>query len=287
LLRIAACAVLGGRAWQFFFADPPLRSLFWSEKLMTPFATGILCYEDWHAYATDAGMNADIGKFGLILGIILLCGAAAAALHRPGRTLTRWGILAGGAVLAFVSVLYYLESNFELAQLLEYSLQTGTPFFLLAAVSRQEFSRRLIWVMSIATAVTFICHGLYAGGYGYPRPVSFTTMVMLGFGIESETAAFRFLTVAAWGDFLAAAFLLLLPYPRVRNIGLVYTIIWGFLTALARVWSFWMISDLATILLQYTHEWVLRWPHFLVPLVLYVCVPKSTTNYPSPTKVTP
>jgi hypothetical protein len=60
--------------------------------------------------------------------------------------------------------------------------------------------------------------------------------------------------------------LLIIPWRPGVRVALAYCVLWGGLTSLARIWSYIGFSSWDTIMLQWVHESVYRWPHFLVPL---------------------
>ena len=80
--------------------------------------------------------------------------------------------------------------------------------------------------------ITFLSHGLYAFGF-YPVPGNFIDMTISIFGI-SETEARTFLWIAGIIDVLI---LPLLFVNKMLKIVVIYSVFWGFLTALARVFA--------------------------------------------------
>ena len=118
--------------------------------------------------------------------------------------------------------------------------------------------------MLVATALTFTCHGLYALGI-YPRPALFLSMTMsiLDF---SETQAITFLVAAGLADFVASFLLFFKGLWRAS--ALTYCVLWGAATALARIWAHFQPEWWMEATGQWLHETVLRFPHFLIPLLL-------------------
>ena len=49
-----------------------------------------------------------------------------------------------------------------------------------------------------------------------------------------------------------------------------YAVLWGFGTTIARVWANFNWEWLDYVLLQWLHESVMRMPHFLIPLAVFV-----------------
>ena len=222
---------------------------------------------EWTDWATSPAVDQGITLFSRLIGILFLSAALAAASLRDIYSWRKRLIQIAGGWLVVLAFLATKEKFFHLGQFFEYSLQMGSPFFFLTYLAKRKVSSRLEWAMRIAIALTFTCHGLYAIGY-YPRPGNFTLMVMAGLGL-SDQAAMTFLNWAGILDFVVSA-LVLLPWRKLAIVGLGYTIVWGFLTTMARIWSYLFITSLGTVLLQWTHESILRWPHFLIPVSLWL-----------------
>jgi hypothetical protein len=265
LLQISTVLVFFGRAYQHLFWDAPFRAFFWDEGLLKGVIEGWF-NRTWEEYVTDLSVDQGVAKLIVATGIFyLLCGLAALFIRR----LPKWTnhlILLGALGLLFLAMLYWKEKFYHWGQLLEYAIQVGSPVFLWAWSRPTANHNRLISWMKVATALTFVCHGLYAVGY-YPRPENFTSMTISILGI-SESGANQLLVVAGILDFVAAV-LLFLPgkwaWPA-----LFYCVGWGLATAVARVWAnyypdFWMES-----LHQWTYHTVYRIPHSLIPLALFI-----------------
>jgi hypothetical protein len=255
--------VLIGRAYQHWFWDAPYRALLWDEEWMRPLIEGLFGLS-WRAYAGDVGIDRAIQTGIKVVGSLLGLGAVVAAFPRffPRRTWAVLPVLSGW--LVFLALLYSKEQDFRTGLFIEYALQAGAPLFFYYYLKRPELTVRLDRLMRLAVALTFIGHGLYAIGY-YPRPGNFSTMVINSLGVSLE-AANSIIWTAGLLDFIAALWLIL-PITW-RSLPLLYCAVWGFLTALARVWAyfypeFWMES-----LHQWTFEFVYRAPHFLIPLAL-------------------
>ncbi len=140
----------------------------------------------------------------------------------------------------------------------------------------------LFW-MKLALAATFIGHGLYAIGF-HPLPGNFIDMMIKGFGM-TESIAKTTLWIIGWLDILAAIALLCFPLISSRKgkqiymIALYYTLIWGFLTALARVYTNVAWSSGWYSLKQWLPEFLMRFPHFLIPLTLILLLQINKKNH--------
>lgn len=167
-------------------------------------------------------------------------------------------------LLAFLAFCYWKDKFYQIGELMEYALQVGVPLFFIWAVQPEKKGLET-WMLA-ATAITFVGHGLYAVGF-HPRPGHFSSMVINAFGIGDAWAS-QFLTLMGVLDFVAAAMLFLPGKWKIP--ALWYCVVWGFVTAFARLWvnffpEFWMES-----LHQWFYEFLYRGPHFLVPLALLV-----------------
>lgn len=268
LTKLATAAVFLGRAWQHLRWDAPYRDLLWDEKWMGPLVK-FLGYSNWEDYATSAATDSFIQDFIQGVGCFYVCCAIAALfldrLGRPGR----WLIRLGGISLILLAALYAKEKFFFVGQFLEYTLQWSTPFFLTAFVQQSSVTQRQVFLLKIATALTFTCHGLYAVGY-YPRPELFQTMVINILGVGNQQAI-QFLNLAGGLDFLGSA-LLFVPWKKVAMVSVLYLCFWGLMTTIARIWAFVHMEFIGSGLEQWLHESVYRFPHFLMPLVLLIAL---------------
>jgi len=265
-LQLACFAVLLGRGWQHLAESPPYREFLWNEQLLRGIVEGWFG-TDWGAYVTNPRVDATITVIEKVVGIFLLLSAAVvAAMRLLPKSLLRVILWLDSLYLILLAALYFIGKGYFIGQFLEYSLQFLSPLFLLFAwQNRRQISPRLLFVLKIATAITFTAHGLYALGY-YPRPGYFTAMTMKGFGF-SEAGAVTFLYWVGVLDIVFAV-LLFVPLRRVQYVALTYIIVWGFLTTMARVYAnfypdFWLQS-----ILQWLPHTLYRMPHFLIPIVI-------------------
>ena len=151
-------------------------------------------------------------------------------------------------------------------------LRTPPPAFI-APPSRQTaehlspsglyLSRLPIKVAALALSTTFIGHGLYALGV-YPIPGDFQLMLMRTLNCSQQTA----ITLLWWAGIfdVIAALAVWTPrrYLRVRWAALAYMLLWGTLTAFARVWGHWGMGTLSEVVWHWVPELILRLPHALL-----------------------
>jgi hypothetical protein len=263
LIQWSTVAVFAGRAWQHLQWDAPYRALLWDESWMEPIIRGIWGIA-WEDYVTNAAVDAGIASF--IVGVgwfYLICAIAALSIRYLGKAghLVVW---LGGLSLIFLAALYLKERFFFIGQFFEYTLQFGSPFLLVYLARGGNWNRRLIFLVKIAVALTFTCHGLYAVGF-YPRPGHFIEMVM-NITHLSEDHSITVLNAAGFMDFVLSVGLFIPG--RIAIWSLFYAIFWGFGTTIARVWAHFYLDFWQSILAQWLHESVMRFPHFLVPIAL-------------------
>ena len=263
-IQIAVVAVFLGRSIQHIFFDAPYRALLWDENWMTPIVQSLLGMS-WEDYITNLNID-DAIQFAIrSTGYFYLFLVAVAILIRKTAKWIGSLLLLGSGCLIFLAALYCKEKFFSSGQFFEYSLQFMAPIFLFIVAYTQRYSSRLILAMKIATALTFICHGLYAVGF-YPQPGTFVEMTINILQV-SETSAKQFLWTAGVVDFIVAA-IIFLPWKWAR-MGLAYIIFWGFMTTIARIWAHFDIEIPLISLGQWSHESIYRIPHFMIPLALF------------------
>lgn len=255
--------VFAGRAWQHIVWDAPFRTLLWDEALLSgviPIITGMT----WHEYATSPVIDGAISNLQLFIGMVY-AGLAVFSLvaHKRSMQQFRGLLVVGSGLLIFLSFLYFKEKFYQVGQLMEYSIQFGSPLFLYYALRSSVSEERLVFVMKVAIAVTFTCHGLYALGY-YPQPGHFVGMTIRILGVDETTARFL-LKCFGWADVLLS---ILIFVPKTAKWALLYAAAWGLATAIARVWANIHLDFLIPSLNQWTFQTVMRLPHGLIPLLL-------------------
>jgi hypothetical protein len=222
-----------GRAYQAFFWDLPIRALLWSEKLMSG-PVKILFGMDWHSYATHPNndyymqlINKGFGSFWI------LCAIAAVSINNYQK-FSRYILYAGSGSLFLLAILFSLDKFALWGEFLEYSLQIMAPILLVIISKKNDISIKWLFLIQFAVALTFFSHGLYAFGI-YPQPGAWVQWCMNMFFMSEELSK-SFLKLMGVIDFIAALYLLL-PLQRFQKTALWYCVIWGTMTALARLTS--------------------------------------------------
>lgn len=273
LVQIATICVFLGRAWQHLVWDAPFRTLLWDENWMSGIITGIF-NTSWNDYITspevDAGIQMAIKSFGVFY---LICALMALFIQR-WRKIGAVFMYLGSFSLILLALLYCKERFFSVGQFLEYSLQFSSPVLLYFCVKQSYIRSGLIFWMKVFIAFTFVCHGLYAFGY-YPRPGYFTEMTMLILGV-SENTAITFLKIAGILDFIIGVGIFL-PHKIAKWI-MLYAVIWGGLTTLARVVAYVEFDYFWETANQWVFESVYRVPHFTIPLTVWYYLKTITSS---------
>ncbi len=252
-------------AWEYWRRGGPFRNLLWDENIMSSLVESLGW--SWSEWVTSLQAEHWIKSASQVVSLVFLLGAIFSIIHlRQPKKVFKWGILLSTFFLFFQAFLNVKGHFWQLGQMMELTLQWLSPIFFIIAVKDQVNLLWLDWMMRIAIAITFIGHALYAIGF-HPVPGHFLSMMMDGFGME-DTSAKASLFMIGWLDIIAALSLFV-PNEKVKKSALIYIILWGFLTAIARVWSYTSFYTLGGLLDQWLAQSMLRWVHFLVPLSLW------------------
>ena len=255
-------AVLAGRAYQHFFFRPPYTEIFWDEGLMKPVID--LFGLNWDVFLSGAFVIV----FQYAAGSILVAGLILLFLPKNLIVRFRFLFLLCGIILSFVALSLFKGNFYRVGQLFEYSAQVGCVFLLYhwlrpSGVVQKQF----IWTVRIITVLTFLCHGLYALGY-YPVPYTFSMMVWETFPFLSESATKQFLFFFGLMDLIAVVLILFPRWNKLYKSALWYCILWGTITACARVVGTYYSGMPFQSLHESVYEVVYRFPHAILPLYL-------------------
>lgn len=263
LIKFSTFFVFFGRAWQHLFWDAPYRSLLWDEGLLKPVVEA-LSGVSWTDYVTATTTDTWIQNIIFYTGVLYLLAAISVLVYEKYQhKLLRMLIIFGGANLVFLSFLLMKEKFYHFAQFFEHAIQFSLPFVLLYHVREDRNEQQLLLFLKALVAIVFVSHGLYAIGY-YPVPGNFVDMVMGIFPL-SESQAKTFLSIAGFMDFLVAFYIFV---PRATSAALWYAVVWGLLTAFARIVSGFQIDFPWQTIHQELLGTLYRLGHGLVPLVV-------------------
>ena len=263
IIQLCAFLVLLGRAYQFYFFGAPFRSILWDESLLSPIVEGIFG-TPWNDYATSPAVNSWIGVFTkfsagiLFLASIISLFWGKISFLKLKKTILFLAVI----ILFFLYACMVKDKNYDLLQLFEQSIQMASPLLLLT-FRKESFwkSVHLDFWLKIAFALTFIPHGLFAMGIPY-APGNFIDMTITILGV-SETTARQFLFIVGFID-IVASFALFVP--GLIRYSLIYMVIWGILTAFARIVAGFDSEFLLSSMNNHIYLTVYRLPHGLLPL---------------------
>ncbi|WP_372654831.1 hypothetical protein [Halobacteriovorax sp.] len=273
ILRFSTCFVLFGRGLQHLFYDAPYRIVLWNESLLAPVFN--LFGWSWTDYVTSPLTDRYINYSVILVGVFLIVASLIAVFnYKKGEKL----LLLSGLYLIVLSLLYMATKYFVPAQFIEYSSQMFSPFALILFWKKAQ-SDRLVLFIRVAVALTFIGHGSYALGI-FPVPGNFIDMVINILGC-TESTALIFLKIMGSLDFIAAALLFI---PILDHWALTFCCAWGLLTSVARVGEE-SVFGFSHTLSSLGHEFIMRGPHFLLPLFLIYSAQKKAFNFLKATNI--
>lgn len=274
LVQICAVLVFFGRAYQFYFFGAPFRALLWDESLLSPVVEGIF-NTPWYDYATSETVNASIETFTKICALVLITAAVISLFWTkiPYTRFKKTVLYLAFGILVFVGICLVKDKNYDILQLFEQALQMAAPVTLLVIGHRGSWELpKLEFWLKVAIALTFIPHGLFAMGLFYV-PGHFIDMTIQILGV-SESNAIQFLFIVGLLDVLASVALFI---PNAAKYALWYIIIWGTITALARLAAGFDSDFFLSSLHNHAYLTIYRLPHGLMPLgVLWLYYSRQT-----------
>lgn len=179
-----------------------------------------------------------------------------------------YGLFILSSLFLLIAILKFVDSGYQIAQLIELTLQVSVPALLAFALLHED-KDRLYAFFRLAIALTFLGHGWYALGLIYGQPPHFIEMVVnsLGFlGMTADIAPY-FLLIAGILDMFVVMGMFI---PSWIKISAGYASIWGFLTSAARIAAYVRLgSEFWSLLARYLPEFLIRFPHFMIPWLVY------------------
>lgn len=263
LLRFCVSILFLGRAWKYYFFESSFREIFWNKKIFGWFVEGV-CNVNWNTYLSNARYDGYIEVFEQTLGLYFLISAIAVLVLKYKKPLQ--AILIAAFLFQIPQAYFsYAGVLFNWPLLFEFSAQFFSPLILLLFLKEGGISKKLYLFTKVVIAVTFICHAYYALGI-FKVPQSFYFLTQRTIGLTKVNADI-FLSTAGFLDIIAAI-VIFIPNNKLQKAGLIYMIFWGFFTALARPVAYFYAFDAARSLFQHLPDMLIRFPHFLLPLIL-------------------
>ncbi|MEM0925175.1 MAG: hypothetical protein AAGJ83_03985 [Planctomycetota bacterium] len=274
-LRLGTFLCFAGWAWVHYYWEAPYGSLLWDDSTFElAEALGISWDEFVGSGADDGWVQTWIGR---LVWPYVIC-AVLSLTARRNSWLQLSGLLCGSGFLVLLSYAKYAAAQRQLPMFVEHGGQMLMPVIFVMALTLGVRHRVTVVTACLALAMTFAGHGSYAVDL-WPTPSTFFAMTSVILGVGYDTAK-TMLFVAGILDFAVCLAILI---PGIRRWAALYAAAWGLLTALARPFagmSFGLIYWGAD---QFLHETVLRSPHFMAPLYLFLIWSRPAHD-DSPTK---
>lgn len=178
------------------------------------------------------------------------------------------------ALILIESFILFKKSGFLPEQLLEHALKIMLPLMGVFVLNRGELTTKTLVVLKILIACTFLGHGIYALGVHYiPRNfISMSTTILR----LDKTNAQNFLFLVGALDILAAIGIFFKGISQ--KSAFIYMILWGLITAFARIVYGSMVSTESMEFLYYFSNAIYRIPNGLIPLFLFNAISKGLIN---------
>lgn len=276
LLRLGAFLCFAGWTWAHLYWEGPYGILLWHDSTYELANRLGISWQEFVGSGSDDGL---IQKCVAGIGWLYLACTVLTVTVRKGSKIQMATLAIGGSgLLTVLSYAKYLASQRQLPILVEHGGQILMPVLLVLALALGVRHRATVMTAMVALVMTFAGHGSYALGL-WPTPPTFYAMVSVCLHVEYETAKVM-LRVAGGLDFLVCIGIFI---PFARRPAALYAATWGLLTSVARPvagmslgLNYWGAD-------QFMHESMLRAPHFLIPLYLFVlwgAAAESETNQP-------
>jgi len=267
VLRLGAFLCFAGWSWVHYDWEAPYGVLVWHDATYELAGRLGISWDDFVGTgSSDGWVQIWLGR---IAWLYLACTVLTLTVQR-GYWLQMTGLVCGAGMLAVLSYAKFSSAQRQLPMFVEHGGQMLMPLLLVMAITLGARHRITVATAMVALIMTFAGHGSYALGL-WPTPPNFYALTTIILNVEYDTAKTLLRTVGALD--LIACIGILIPWTR-RGCA-IYAVVWGFLTAIARPvagmsWSlYYWGAD------QYVHEAVLRAPHWVIPLYLFIVWGKS------------
>lgn len=270
VLRASAVLCFAGWTWGHLYWEGPYGILLWQDSTYELAERWGISWDEFVGSGSgDGWVQTAISGIGWVYaGLTVL----AVTVGRRSY-LQMCALVLGSGLLTVLSYAKYVATERQLPMLIEHGGQILSPVLLVAALSLGVRHRLTEAIARTAVVATFAGHGAYATGW-WPTPGNYHAMVLLILGLDYDPAS----VLLRWAGLLDFAVCALLFVPPLQRIAAGYAAGWGFVTALARPvagmsWdlNYWGAD-------QFVHEALLRAPHFLIPLYLFLLLRRSHSH---------
>lgn len=282
IIRYTTVFLLLGRAYEHIRWIGPYRDFFYNPLGFGKWYADLIGRDLKDIY-NDFFYEQLISSLSTGIGVVFIL-AAFVVLFYEKWSKFKWIIYLAIFFLFTTYMGYFMAKHFKMwGMLLEHALQFVSPILFLKLVNSQQ--KQVVFIGVWATALTFYCHGLFAMGY-YPQPGKFVDMIIASTGFKEDPTRIL-LSVIGYIDIVMAIVIIipflgftshLLENKWLRTVFLgfmMYGIVWGFFTSIARVYYSFNPNAIVHWMDQYWMEFFVRTPHFVVPFVIYVIIKKN------------
>lgn len=262
LLRLGAFLCFAGWTWVHFYWEGPYGALLWHDATYQ-FADGLGM--DWDSFVGTGANDGFVQKWISRLWWPFLAFTILTLTTKRSSRAQMVCLCVGSLMLTVVSYAKYVQSHYQLPMFIEHGGQILMPVVLISGLVNGARHAATVAVAMLAVIATFVGHGCYACAI-WPTPPSFFAIIAVILGTEHEVNR-NLLFIAGLADFGVCVGIFI---PALRQPSTLYAACWGFLTAVARP-----VAGMSTELNyfgadQYVHEAILRAPHFILPLYLFL-----------------
>lgn len=267
-LRIGTVLMLVARAYEYIRWGGPFRDIFYHPQGFGGWYANLIDRSLWDIY-NDHFYERLLAYISDGVGVVFILTALFIVFYEKlAKHVWILWIASFFLLLHYYGLLYH-KNLVQYGVFFEHAAQFAIPWcFVLMKKGKANTAG---WWGVIATSITFFSHGLYAMGY-YPQPGHFADMMIVGFGMTEDTARLV-LTWIGYVDIVFAIIVLATPlmyerkaFKMVLLVNIWYAVIWGLLTAVARVYTSYTPGMFLHWMDQHLFQTVVRVPHFILPL---------------------
>ncbi|MEM9157509.1 MAG: hypothetical protein AAGB46_00565 [Verrucomicrobiota bacterium] len=262
LFRLGAFFCFAGWTWTHLYWEGPYGILLWQDSTYD-FAQSFGF--DWDAFVGSGSNDGIIQKSISLIGWLYLACAVLCLSVRKDSRYQKIALVGGFGLFASLFYAQYAAAQRQLPMLVEHGGQMLSPLLLIMALTYGPRHRITLATALVGFIATFAGHGAYAVNL-WPTPSSFYGMTSNILSVD-HSAAKSLLLVFGIFDFIVCIGIFT---PAIRKYCAFYGFAWGLLTAIARPVAGMSVSLNYWGADLFLHEAILRSPHFIIPLCLYL-----------------
>lgn len=262
VIRLGAFLCFAGWTWVHYYWEGPYGILLWQESTYELASRFGVSWDEFVGSGADDGLVQT--WLARIAWLYLTCTILTLTV-RARSWFQMTALLGGSGLLVVLSYAKYVAAQRQLPMFVEHGGQFLMPALLVLALATGARHRATVITAMVAFVMTFAGHGCYALDL-WPTPATFYAMTCVSLHVEYETAQ-TLIRVAGVLDMVVCAGIFI---PVLQRPCAIYAVAWGFLTAIARpvAGMSWHLNYWGAD--QFLHEAVIRAPHFLIPLYLFL-----------------